>query len=466
MTPRRRALLNLLKISDASVVTASFVLAVAATAPDVGGWLRVLEMRIRLQNVFFVAAYLGVWHIVLNGCGLYRSYRLSTPTRELRDLASAVVIAIAPLVLLGELFQFQYVTPPFLLTFAGVTFIGVGLQRRILRAFGRRVRRYGRNLAKVVIVGTGNVGLDLMAQLARREDLGYQVVEVIETGNGNGDAHIVDRVASLLEQRPIDEIFVALPLDTSQPLIRTLISICEEQGITVRVMAHVASLYWARAIPDEIEGQPVLTIHTGPPDTLRLVVKRAIDVVGATVGIVVFGLLFVVIAVVIWLDSTGPIFFAQERVGLNRRRFRAYKFRTMTQGAEHMQAALEPLNEADGPVFKIENDPRVTRVGKWLRRLSLDELPQLLNVLRGEMSLVGPRPLPVRDVSRIDVRWHKRRFSVKPGITCLWQVNSRLPKFDEWIRSDMEYIDNWSLALDLKILVKTIPAVLSGQGAH
>jgi lipopolysaccharide/colanic/teichoic acid biosynthesis glycosyltransferase len=131
-----------------------------------------------------------------------------------------------------------------------------------------------------------------------------------------------------------------------------------------------------------------------------------------------------------------------------------------------MQAALEPLNEADGPVFKIENDPRVTRIGKWLRRLSLDELPQLVNVLKGEMSLVGPRPLPVRDVSRIDVRWHKRRFSVKPGITCLWQVNSRLPKFDEWIRSDMEYIDNWSLALDLKILVKTIPAVLSGQGAH
>src|SRR5262249_55876739 len=133
--------------------------------------------------------------------------------------------------------------------------------------------------------------------------------------------------------------------------------------------------------------------------------------------------------------------------------------------AEEMQSQLEPLNEAQGPVFKIENDPRVTGVGRLLRRLSIDELPQLINVLKGEMSLVGPRPLPVRDVSRIAVRWHRRRFSVKPGITCLWQVNSRQPKFDEWIQSDMEYIDNWSLQLDFKILAKTIPAVLSGQGA-
>jgi lipopolysaccharide/colanic/teichoic acid biosynthesis glycosyltransferase len=166
------------------------------------------------------------------------------------------------------------------------------------------------------------------------------------------------------------------------------------------------------------------------------------------------------------MDSAGPVIFKQQRVGLNRRRFWAYKFRTMVTDAEQLQATLEQRNEAQGPVFKIRDDPRITRVGRWLRRTSLDELPQLFNVLTGEMSLVGPRPLPIRDVDRMDVRWHKRRFSVKPGITCLWQVEARTPQFDAWIRSDMEYIDNWSLILDLKILARTVPAVLSRQGAH
>jgi lipopolysaccharide/colanic/teichoic acid biosynthesis glycosyltransferase len=172
------------------------------------------------------------------------------------------------------------------------------------------------------------------------------------------------------------------------------------------------------------------------------------------------------IAAAVRLDSPGPIVFRQQRVGLKRRRFWAYKFRTMVTDAERLQATLEQRNEAQGPVFKIRDDPRITRVGRWLRQTSLDELPQLLNVLKGEMSLVGPRPLPIRDVDRMDVRWHKRRFSVKPGITCLWQVMRRTPEFDEWIRSDMEYIDNWSLVLDLKILARTVPAVLSRQGAH
>ena len=277
---------------------------------------------------------------------------------------------------------------------------------------------------------------------------------------------MVQRLAAILDKRPIDEVFLALPLDGSEPLIRPLITLCDEMGITVRVVAHLAALDWGQASIDTLGEQPVITISTGPPDSLRLVAKRLIDLVGATVGLAVTAPVFLAVALAIKLDSRGPVFFVQERVGLNRRRFPAYKFRTMVTGAEGMQADLEHLNEAEGPVFKIENDPRVTRIGRWLRRLSLDELPQLVNVLLGDMSLVGPRPLPVRDVNLIDVRWHKRRFSVKPGMTCLWQVNSRQPKFDEWIRSDMEYIDNWSLMLDLKILAKTIPAVISCQGAH
>jgi lipopolysaccharide/colanic/teichoic acid biosynthesis glycosyltransferase len=191
-----------------------------------------------------------------------------------------------------------------------------------------------------------------------------------------------------------------------------------------------------------------------------------IDVAISAVAIVCLIPVFALIALVIKLDSRGPVLFRQERVGFNRRRFNALKFRTMVADADRQQAALESLNEAQGPVFKIRNDPRITRVGRWLRRLSLDELPQLFNVLRGDMSLVGPRPLPLRDVSRIDVNAHKRRFSVRPGITCTWQVNGREPRFEEWIKADMEYIDNWSLGLDLRIILKTIPAVLSGKGAY
>jgi lipopolysaccharide/colanic/teichoic acid biosynthesis glycosyltransferase len=176
--------------------------------------------------------------------------------------------------------------------------------------------------------------------------------------------------------------------------------------------------------------------------------------------------LFLIVAILIKLDSRGAVFFVQERIGLSKRKFRMYKFRTMVDDAETIQATLEKLNEASGPVFKIKHDPRITRVGKVLRRASIDELPQLFNVLIGGMSLVGPRPLPVRDYQGLERNWHRRRFSVRPGITCLWQVNGRSSvHFEKWMELDMQYIDHWSLWLDLKILAKTMPAVLKGTGA-
>jgi exopolysaccharide biosynthesis polyprenyl glycosylphosphotransferase len=470
MTSVRGVVLTSLKLADLAVVTASFVVALATTVGQHGtGLMQVLEMRVKLHNVLFVIAYIGLWHFILRACGLYRSYRLSAAARELRDIAGAVLLATLPLVVFSPLLDFEYASYAFFAAFAGSAFVGLGIERRLLRAVARSVRRLGRNLRNVVIVGTGDAIFDLTARLARHNDLGYHVVGIIEaedTANGAGPETVLQRVDALIERWPIDEVFVAAPIDTWQPLIRSLISRCEAQGITVRVTAKVASLAWAHALLDEIEGEPVVTVYTGPPETPRLLVKRAIDLVGAAVGLLFCLPLFAIVAIAIKLDSRGPVFFAQERIGYNRRRFRALKFRTMVDRAEQMQTELEPLNEASGPVFKIEKDPRITSVGAWLRKTSIDELPQLINVLRGDMSLVGPRPLPVRDVDRIDVRWHLRRFSVKPGITCIWQTDSRRPAFDEWIRLDLEYIDNWSLALDLKILAKTIPAVLSGSGAH
>jgi len=527
-SPRRTALLTLLKLCDLAVVTASLVLAVALTSGRAGihGWQEVFSLRLTFLNSIFVGCYLVAWHYVLKTRGLYESYRLSPASRELKDVGAAVAIATAPLIPISLLLDFEYVTTEFLLAFPSLAFVALAIERRLLRAIARRVRSLGRNLRDVVIVGDGGSALAAAARLARRESLGYRVVEVLTIGtpgvsaregdtdgaeagadgpgadartgglvadggraapaaalaidgavadgstgapavNGeSADASAVERLAALLEQRPVDEVFLALPLDGSAPLIRPIIALCEEQGVTVRVIAQLAALDWGRATIDTLGEQPVITISSGPHESLTLVAKRLLDLAGATVGLVLLSPLFLLVAIAIKLDSRGPVFFSQERVGLHRRRFPALKFRTMVAGAEALQQDLEPLNEAEGPVFKIEHDPRITRVGHLLRRTSLDELPQLLNVLLGQMSLVGPRPLPVRDVRRIDVRWHHRRFSVKPGMTCIWQVRSREPRFDEWIRADMEYIDNWSLGLDLKILARTIPAVISGQGAR
>src|SRR6202045_671475 len=197
-----------------------------------------------------------------------------------------------------------------------------------------------------------------------------------------------------------------------------------------------------------------------------LLVKRILDIIISSGCIVFFLPLLLITAVLIKLTSAGPVFFIQKRVGLNKRVIKVWKFRTMVANAAQRQQALEHLNEVTGPVFKIMNDPRVTRLGKFLRKTSVDELPQLFNVLKGDMSLVGPRPLPVRDYEGFSEDWHRRRFSVRPGITCLWQVNGRTSiAFDQWMELDMQYIDRWSLWLDLKILAKTIPALLKGSGA-
>jgi len=277
----------------------------------------------------------------------------------------------------------------------------------------------------------------------------------------------MEQLNSVIANHAIDEVLVALPMDKYGSLVETIVHECEEQGIIVRVRTGMSRLQIARSSVDELEGVPVMTFQSGPVDSWQLIMKRVIDILGSVALLVALAPLFALVMLLIRLESHGSIFFAQERIGLNKRRFRMLKFRTMVDGADRLQHMLEDLNEADGPVFKIKKDPRITRVGKILRRFSIDEFPQLINVLLGDMSLVGPRPLPVRDVERIDIRWQKRRFSIKPGLTCLWQVSGRSDiGFNEWVRLDLDYIDRWSLGLDLLILLKTIPAVFKGPGAY
>ncbi len=466
----RSTLLGLLQLADLAIVAAAFLSAAALAAPGNDDWFTILDLRLPVRSVLFVAGYLAYCHFVFHGFRLYRSYRLSPSSREWYDLAWAVLAATVPLWAFADLLHFEFATRTFLPAFAGLAVGGLGAERRLLRVVARGMRRHGHDRRRVIVVGDGEQAFDMVARLARRADLGYHVVEMIPldprgNGNGTGSAAVLGRIETLAASQAIDEVFVALPLDSAQPLIRALVSLCEEQGITVRLASSVAELIFARAQLDEVDGRPVITLFSGPPVSLALLGKRLLDLSASLAACTLLFPVLLVVAIAIKLDSRGPILFAQERVGLRRRRFRLYKFRTLIAGADGLTDELEPLNEAQGPVFEIPNEPRVTRVGRWLRHVGLDELPQLVNVIKGDMSLVGPRPLPLRDVRRIDKRARERRFSVRPGMTCLWQVNGHAPEFEDWIKTDMAYIDNWSLGLDLKILVKTIPTMLSGRGA-
>jgi exopolysaccharide biosynthesis polyprenyl glycosylphosphotransferase len=327
----------------------------------------------------------------------------------------------------------------------------------------------------MLIVGTNARAVRFAKKLASKHELGYRLVGFVENDwemnrgfreNGYSIVSDFDGFAAFIRENVVDEVMICLPVKSFYDQISTIAKLCEEQGIIVRYLSDMLNLKLARSRTDNLEGEAVVSHYTGSMGGWQVAVKRALDFAISFVLLFFLSPLFLVTALLIKITSPGPVLFIQERVGLNKRRFRLYKFRTMVADAEEKQAELEDLNEVNGPVFKIKDDPRITSFGNFLRTTSIDELPQLINVLKGDISLVGPRPLPVRDYNGFDHDWHRRRFSVRPGITCLWQVNGRynIP-FDKWMEMDMEYIDQWSLLLDLSILVRTIPAVLKGSGA-
>jgi exopolysaccharide biosynthesis polyprenyl glycosylphosphotransferase len=250
--------------------------------------------------------------------------------------------------------------------------------------------------------------------------------------------------------------------------IEAAIEVCEREGVEVWLLADFFKTQLSRTTVDDFYGRPMLVFRTGPETSWQALAKWGIDLTGSFLLLCMLCPFMALFALLIRRSSPGPVFFRQSRSGLNGEPFVMLKFRSMCSDAEQRKQELEALNEMSGPVFKVTNDPRVTAIGRFMRKYSIDEWPQLINVLRGEMSLVGPRPLPVDEVRRFDDLAHRRRLSVKPGLTCLWQISGRnnVKDFKEWVRLDLEYIDNWSLWLDFKILVRTIPVVLMGTGAR
>lgn len=324
---------------------------------------------------------------------------------------------------------------------------------------------------RAIIVGTDSWAQALAKSLesdphARVKVIGFLKVSPTETpaSENMNILGTVGELASILDKGGIDDVFFATSFSNSLEMANQL-SICEEVGIKAHVLCNMYKPTIAKIIPQQIGEFPILTFTTTPTKVGALLLKYALDRLIALILIILLSPLFLAIAIAIKLTSNGPVIFKQVRSGLNARPFTMYKFRTMVENAEQLKEKLLPLNEMNGPVFKITDDPRVTKLGAFLRKSSLDELPQLFNVLKGDMSLVGPRPLPVEEVEKFD-RWQRRRQSLKPGMTCIWQISGRNEiDFEQWMRMDLQYIDNWSLWLDLIILLKTIPAVISGKGA-
>jgi exopolysaccharide biosynthesis polyprenyl glycosylphosphotransferase len=276
----------------------------------------------------------------------------------------------------------------------------------------------------------------------------------------------LERFIVTLHDEAVDIVVFSLE-ENVVPRIREALLACEAEGVEAWVSADFIQTLFTRVQFDKFAGQPLLIYRTTPTISWELVAKRFIDVAGSFSLLVLTSPLILIIAILVRWTSPGPVIFWQNRSGLHGRSFRMYKFRSMVTNAEQARAELESMNEMSGPVFKVKNDPRVTPLGRWLRRTSLDELPQLWNVLRGEMSLVGPRPLPLYETANFGDISQRRRMSVRPGLTCLWQVRGRnqITDFKDWVRLDLEYIDRWSLWLDIKILMRTVPVVLFGWGA-
>ena len=405
--------------------------------------------------------------------GVYDLRRRSGWLDQVYSLFTGTLIGLAVLIVLTF-----YLRPMFysrlMLGYAGVLIVTVlSLSRLGWGALQAHLFRRGIGVERVLVVGCGEVGRAVMGSIMARPELGYQVVGFVDDDPERGQRDLgrfralgsIDALPRLLAQRQIDEVIVALPWRSIERIMQVM-SLCEQYGVRTRIVPDLFQLRLNRVDIDTISGIPVIGVKDVSIRGWNRAMKRAMDIVLAAAGLVLTAPLMALVALLIRWDSPGPILFRQVRVGRDGRLFTLYKFRSMRVGAEEEKARLQALNEATGPLFKIRDDPRLTRVGRLLRRLSIDELPQLWNVLRGDMSLVGPRPPVPSEVEQYQP-WHRKRLAIDPGMTGLWQVSGRSElTFDEMVMLDLYYAENWSLWLDFKIILRTIPTVILGTGAY
>lgn len=432
------------------------------------------------QSLFELPSYiwmysvtLPIWIALLAFFRLYHPSRLATFRRMPVDIMKVSAVGLAIVMGLTYALKVQDVSRSFVFAFGLASTVLLISGRLSLRSNLRRHGRPGYSLSNVLIVGTGDKAQNFAELLQQHQRWGLHLIGMVaENRFGTypdraGTHRVIGNLNDLewiCHKNVIDEVIFVVPGKVLSDM-EDVFLLCEELGVNARIAVGIFPHLIARATLEDFSNIPLLTFSTKPTNWAALMVKRIIDLCIAWSVLILATPLWLLTAVMIKLDSAGPIFFCQERCGLNGRRFTMYKFRSMVADAELRIEELSTYNELVGPVFKIKNDPRVTRVGKLLRKTSLDEIPQLLNVIKGDMSIVGPRPAIPAEVDKYE-RWQRRRLSMKPGLTSLWVVRGRndIP-FEQWMQFDLEYIDKWSLELDAKVLLQTIPVVLTGRGA-
>jgi exopolysaccharide biosynthesis polyprenyl glycosylphosphotransferase len=441
----------------------------------VRGRTHILEATFRIEDtiglIILAVGWIGIFDYFIR----YKADRLVALNTQLANLLKATSLASIWLMLISALFSVKsFNILNIVIFFTVVTIVGV-ISRLLLRAVLLGARRSGYNYRFLLVIGANERARQIAGRIEQRPELGYKIVgfvaetrEAAQHWPSNGkwtNLGLLDDLRDIVISERVDEMIVCLPVEARFSDITTIIRHARDLGIVVRIIPDFADGFLLRNLHvEEFENECVVTMFREQM-LLQLLFKRLLDTAISLVVLAVLLPLLAVVAILIKLTSPGPVFFVQNRVGMNQRQFKLYKFRSMTADAEERKSELLHLNERDGPAFKIENDPRITPIGRFIRKTSIDELPQLLNVLSGEMSLVGPRPPLPEEVRKYEWMFRKR-LCVKPGITCIWQISGRNHiSFEQWMRMDHEYIENWSLWLDLQILLKTIPAVLLSRGA-
>ncbi len=463
---RSQVLKKLTILADMIVATLVFLLA----------WL----LRDRISDLYPLTIYLKlvpffvfIWVGLLYFLGMYGSFRV----KPFSDVISIIVEAAAfGFVLFSSVIyvlKLQDISRTFVFTIFLLAIVVFIVEKSALIFSFRYARRKGYNTRSILIVGTGKRAKNFAELVGSHDEWGFKVIGFLdedpakskEAINGPKIIGTFNDLPKILHNSVVDQVVFIVPRLWFEK-IEDLIRLCELEGIPASVAVDIYELKFAKAKQSEFLGVPMLTFESAPDRLWELMIKRLLDFAISGLALLLLWPVFIIIAIMIKKTSKGPVFFKQKRCGLNGRRFIFYKFRTMVASAEEKLSELQRFNEMTGPAFKMKNDPRITEVGKFLRKFSIDELPQLWNVFKGHMAIVGPRPPLPHEVNQYD-NWQRRRLSMRPGLTCLWQIRGRnkITDFNEWMRLDLEYIDNWSLWLDLKIFFKTIPVVLLAKGA-